>query len=149
MKCSGGRVSPLVASSSTLLTAAAPSSRLQSLSYRQCYTHSLISTNTSKSESKLCMFTMRRYFVETSHLSSSEDTPKLNRCLVVARSNLKFPLISPDDDWGTWTALFATGAFGLCFWGVPCVNIQLKGRDQEGKDDLCTIDEHLVGAHSQ
>ncbi|XP_076896894.1 uncharacterized protein LOC143550037 isoform X2 [Bidens hawaiensis] len=27
--------------------------------------------------------------------------------------NLNLPLISPDDHWGTWTALFATGAFGL------------------------------------
>lgn len=30
-----------------------------------------------------------------------------------ARSQLNFPLISPNDQWGTWTALFATGAFGI------------------------------------
>ncbi|XP_047322142.1 uncharacterized membrane protein YjcL [Impatiens glandulifera] len=29
------------------------------------------------------------------------------------KSQLGFPLISPNDQWGTWTALFATGAFGL------------------------------------
>ncbi|XP_059451522.1 uncharacterized protein LOC132182315 isoform X3 [Corylus avellana] len=29
------------------------------------------------------------------------------------RSQLRYPIISPDDHWGTWTALFATGAFGL------------------------------------
>lgn len=28
------------------------------------------------------------------------------------------PLISPHDQWGTWTALFATGAFGI--WSPPC-----------------------------
>ncbi|XP_010537160.1 PREDICTED: uncharacterized protein LOC104811962 [Tarenaya hassleriana] len=32
---------------------------------------------------------------------------------VQARSQLSSPLISPNDQWGTWTALFATGAFGL------------------------------------
>ncbi|PON58185.1 hypothetical protein PanWU01x14_167840 [Parasponia andersonii] len=29
------------------------------------------------------------------------------------RSQLKYPIIAPDDHWGTWTALFAAGAFGL------------------------------------
>ncbi|CAL1404884.1 unnamed protein product [Linum trigynum] len=32
---------------------------------------------------------------------------------VTVRSNLSFPLISPDDKWGIWTALFAAGAFGI------------------------------------
>ncbi|KAJ9139853.1 hypothetical protein P3X46_030550 [Hevea brasiliensis] len=32
---------------------------------------------------------------------------------VAVRSNLSFPLISPNDRWGTWTALCATGAFGI------------------------------------
>ncbi|CAK9176899.1 unnamed protein product [Ilex paraguariensis] len=32
---------------------------------------------------------------------------------VTARSQLNFPLISPQDQWGTWTALFASGAFGI------------------------------------
>ncbi|KAL0371739.1 UNVERIFIED_CONTAM: putative membrane protein YjcL [Sesamum calycinum] len=32
---------------------------------------------------------------------------------VVAKSQLNFPIISPQDQWGTWTALFATGAFGI------------------------------------
>ncbi|KAL5727278.1 ferric-chelate reductase (NADH) [Ranunculus cassubicifolius] len=30
-----------------------------------------------------------------------------------AQLNFNFPLISPHDHWGTWTALFATGAFGI------------------------------------
>lgn len=32
---------------------------------------------------------------------------------VKVRSQLSGPFISPEDHWGTWTALFATGAFGL------------------------------------
>ncbi|KAF8113154.1 hypothetical protein N665_0055s0019 [Sinapis alba] len=32
---------------------------------------------------------------------------------VTVRSQLSTPLISGNDEWGTWTALFATGAFGL------------------------------------
>jgi len=32
---------------------------------------------------------------------------------VAVRSQLSTPLISGNDEWGTWTALFATGAFGL------------------------------------
>ncbi|KAL3653552.1 hypothetical protein CASFOL_003233 [Castilleja foliolosa] len=32
---------------------------------------------------------------------------------LVTRSHLNFPIISPQDQWGTWTALFATGAFGI------------------------------------
>ncbi|XP_038686604.1 uncharacterized membrane protein YjcL [Tripterygium wilfordii] len=32
---------------------------------------------------------------------------------VEVRSQLRQPIISPDDHWGTWTALFAAGAFGL------------------------------------
>ncbi|CAN4113044.1 unnamed protein product [Withania somnifera] len=39
---------------------------------------------------------------------------KLNRCcFTTIRSQLNFPIISPQDQWGTWTALFATGAFGI------------------------------------
>lgn len=30
-----------------------------------------------------------------------------------AQLNFNVPLISPQDQWGTWTALFATGAFGI------------------------------------
>ncbi|KAJ4705965.1 Keratin-associated protein (DUF819) [Melia azedarach] len=32
---------------------------------------------------------------------------------VTVRSQLSYPIISPNDQWGTWTALFAAGAFGL------------------------------------
>ncbi|XP_010446059.1 PREDICTED: uncharacterized protein LOC104728829 [Camelina sativa] len=35
---------------------------------------------------------------------------------VTVRSQLSTPLISPIDEWGMWTALFATGAFGICLF---------------------------------
>ncbi|KAM7499694.1 hypothetical protein LguiA_024108 [Lonicera macranthoides] len=40
-----------------------------------------------------------------------QRNPNFSR-IVTARSHLNFPLISPHDQWGTWTALFAAGAFG-------------------------------------
>ncbi|XP_065869369.1 uncharacterized protein [Euphorbia lathyris] len=43
---------------------------------------------------------------------SPHPHPSLLRSVTV-RSNLNFPLISPDDRWGIWTSLFATGAFGI------------------------------------
>ncbi|XP_039033052.1 uncharacterized membrane protein YjcL-like [Hibiscus syriacus] len=32
---------------------------------------------------------------------------------ITVKSQLNLPLISPNDQWGTWTVLFATGAFGI------------------------------------
>lgn len=51
---------------------------------------------------------------QTSFLSPQKN-PNLIRSSVTVRSNLilNFPLISPTDPWGMWTALFATGAFGI------------------------------------
>ncbi|CDP05152.1 unnamed protein product [Coffea canephora] len=42
-------------------------------------------------------------------------SPGLNRHVAPnsIRSQLSYPIISPQDHWGTWTALFATGAFGI------------------------------------
>ncbi|XP_024027568.1 uncharacterized protein LOC21397391 [Morus notabilis] len=44
-------------------------------------------------------------------VSSSRPKPKPKRNLV--SSQLRYPIIAPDDHWGTWTALFSAGAFGL------------------------------------
>ncbi|GLU24303.1 hypothetical protein SLE2022_402490 [Rubroshorea leprosula] len=44
------------------------------------------------------------------HLSPTSRKPV--RPLEV-RSQLRCPIVSPDDHWGIWTALFVTGAFGL------------------------------------
>ncbi|CAN1811900.1 hypothetical protein LINPERHAP1_LOCUS26368 [Linum perenne] len=52
-------------------------------------------------------------------LSTHSDSPpwrksKRPRCLAMeAFSPLRNPIIYPDDHWGTWTALFAAGAFGV------------------------------------
>lgn len=32
---------------------------------------------------------------------------------VAVRSSLSYPIISPQDQWGMWTALFSVGAFGI------------------------------------
>ncbi|OVA05643.1 Protein of unknown function DUF819 [Macleaya cordata] len=45
------------------------------------------------------------------------ENPNSNRSLKT-RAQLNFPLISPHDQWGTWTALFATGAFGFLKFGI-------------------------------
>ncbi|KAI3749054.1 hypothetical protein L6452_12604 [Arctium lappa] len=104
-------------SSSPMVMAYASSVQLPSLSSRQNYTQSSVSTNNSKSKQKLSMFTLRCPIVETSRLSSAQNIPNFsfdfNRRVVVARSNLRIPLVSSDDQWGIWTALFATGALGL------------------------------------
>ncbi|KAG7973566.1 hypothetical protein I3843_06G002300 [Carya illinoinensis] len=52
----------------------------------------------------------------TSYKAQTFLSPPLKPCsirTVTARSHSNLPLISPNDHWGTWTALFATGAFGL------------------------------------
>ncbi|XP_070016285.1 uncharacterized protein LOC107811552 [Nicotiana tabacum] len=46
-------------------------------------------------------------------LDFPKSSRKLNRSVTTIRSQLNFPIISPQDQWGTWTALFATGAFGI------------------------------------
>jgi hypothetical protein len=75
--------------------------------------------------------------------------PKNRNYLI--RSQLRYPIISPDDHWGTWTALFATGAFGLWYWlcfphiyAFECVCVRLcvwfggKGRSSfDVWDFLC------------
>lgn len=40
-------------------------------------------------------------------------TSKNSTRSVITRSQLNVPIISPQDQWGTWTALLATGAFGI------------------------------------
>lgn len=37
------------------------------------------------------------------------------RPVKLIKSQLRYPIISPEDHWGIWTALFATGAFGLWY----------------------------------
>ncbi|XP_050223310.1 uncharacterized protein LOC126673272 isoform X1 [Mercurialis annua] len=60
--------------------------------------------------------TLRHLFPYPSRLQLSLTTAisktNLKRQIKV-NSQLRYPIISPDDHWGTWTALFATGAFGI------------------------------------
>ncbi|XP_071734274.1 uncharacterized protein [Rutidosis leptorrhynchoides] len=87
-----------------------------------CYSkrqYSLFPTNSKPQIPSTCPF--RRLFIDTSLLSlsssssSSQNIPiNFNRRrIILSRSSSNFPLISPDDHWGIWSALFATGAFGL------------------------------------
>ncbi|KAF6157669.1 hypothetical protein GIB67_037242 [Kingdonia uniflora] len=46
------------------------------------------------------------------HKTLQIQNPNSTRSVQV-KAHLNFPVISPYDQWGTWTALFATGAFGL------------------------------------
>ncbi|GAA0165882.1 hypothetical protein LIER_21171 [Lithospermum erythrorhizon] len=46
------------------------------------------------------------------HYTQRTNKSSLNRPFTV-RSQLSYPIISPHDQWGTWTALFASGAFGI------------------------------------
>ncbi|MCI17159.1 hypothetical protein A2U01_0038306 [Trifolium medium] len=43
----------------------------------------------------------------------SKEPPRLCRSVVAVRSQLRYPIISPDDHWGVWSAIFSIGAFGL------------------------------------
>ncbi|XP_028801408.1 uncharacterized protein LOC114756632 [Neltuma alba] len=46
-------------------------------------------------------------------LSSVPSRARPLSAVFVIRANFIAPLISPEDQWGTWTALFAAGAFGI------------------------------------
>ncbi|GMN44551.1 hypothetical protein TIFTF001_013749 [Ficus carica] len=60
--------------------------------------------------SSICSWPHRRVSIPlTHHCEKRNSAPRT----VKASSQLKYPIIAPDDHWGTWTALFAAGAFGL------------------------------------
>ncbi|XP_057445985.1 uncharacterized protein LOC130738098 isoform X1 [Lotus japonicus] len=44
---------------------------------------------------------------------ASEKRRRLHRSVAVVRSQLRYPIVSPDDHWGIWSTLFTIGAFGL------------------------------------
>ncbi|CAN8264991.1 unnamed protein product [Cochlearia groenlandica] len=69
---------------------------------------SLSSRHVSLSRHGLSSITTRR----KSLLSPSPSRPVSSRRLKVY-SQLRFPLISPDDHWSQWASLFAAGAFGV------------------------------------
>lgn len=60
--------------------------------------------------SSICSWPHRRVSIPlTHHCEKRNSAPRT----VKASSQLKYPIIAPDDHWGTWTSLFAAGAFGL------------------------------------
>ncbi|XP_065869384.1 uncharacterized protein [Euphorbia lathyris] len=73
--------------------------------------HHLLLLPTSK---KKCILSKRIIMDTETFSSSSAPFMKANLIRQVKlRSHLNHPIISPDDHWGIWTALFATGAFGI------------------------------------
>ncbi|XP_044505211.1 uncharacterized membrane protein YjcL [Mangifera indica] len=66
--------------------------------------------STSSSSSSSLSLNKSNAFLSPLFPNSTSDSTTRN---VTVRSQLNFPLISPHDKWGTWTALFATGAFGI------------------------------------
>nr|AFK43461.1 unknown [Medicago truncatula] len=46
----------------------------------------------------------------TSYLSKE---PRITRSVVAVKSQLRYPIISSDDHWGVWSAIFSIGAFGI------------------------------------
>ncbi|KAK9036667.1 hypothetical protein V6N11_078660 [Hibiscus sabdariffa] len=95
---------PLMASfalSSSLLPSPVP---LSSLSSR----FNLVKTSTSRQVPNFVLYHQSTSLLLRKNPSSISKSPTL-----VVRSQLRYPIISPDDHWGTWSALFAIGALGL------------------------------------
>ncbi|KAI5657872.1 hypothetical protein M9H77_26665 [Catharanthus roseus] len=65
----------------------------------------LLSSFVSNENERKALFSIPPY-------NSSKCSKKLRPCLTI-NSQLNYPIISPQDHWGSWTALFATGAFGI------------------------------------
>ena len=60
----------------------------------------------------------RHIFNNSEFMNSPKSFKKSSsvKPLTIVKSSLSSPIISPNDSWGTWTALFASAAFG--FWFV-------------------------------
>lgn len=69
--------------------------------------------------SSICSWPHRRVSIPLIHHREKRNSAPRT---VKVSSQLKYPIIAPDDHWGTWTALFAAGAFGL--WYAPKFTLQ-------------------------
>uniref|UniRef100_A0A2P2IQ08 Uncharacterized protein LOC105648430 n=2 Tax=Rhizophora mucronata TaxID=61149 RepID=A0A2P2IQ08_RHIMU len=75
----------------------------------------------SPSASRLSVHNLHTSMITTTKLSVSPfvimpyktSRITIQSVKVRSQSQLGYPIISPDDHWGIWTALFATGAFGI------------------------------------
>ncbi|XP_021892109.1 uncharacterized protein LOC110810299 isoform X3 [Carica papaya] len=97
-----------MAALSTLPFGPSPPIQLHQLSLSSSR-HRLLTLPNHQWEKKPTFERRNRAFLSPSTLHWS--TISIRR--VEARSQLRYSIISPDDHWGTWTALFAAGAFGL------------------------------------
>ncbi|XP_010255250.1 PREDICTED: uncharacterized protein LOC104595990 [Nelumbo nucifera] len=98
---------------SFLCTTRPPSSQPISLkSSTLFYRHILPSVSTTSTSSS---FSRQPFPSRSKTLISPLTIPKNHGPVpsLKTRAQLNFPLISPKDHWGTWTALFATSAFGI------------------------------------
>lgn len=79
----------------------------------RCSSHSLPEATTSNSTHRTSP--LDHSYDKRQTLFSPLTLPQSHNSFrsVTVRSQLTFPLISPKDQWGNWTALFAAGAFGL------------------------------------
>ncbi|GLT78049.1 hypothetical protein SLA2020_495960 [Shorea laevis] len=71
--------------------------------------HDPSSSSTSSSSSSSSRTNRTQTFISLPLITKRPNSTRS----VTARSHLNLPLVSPNDHWGTWTALFATGAFGI------------------------------------
>ncbi|GMJ14948.1 hypothetical protein like AT5G24000 [Hibiscus trionum] len=90
--------------SSSLLPRPIPYLRLSSLSSR----FNLVNASTSRQVPNFALYHQSTSLLLCKNPSSISKSRNL-----VVRSQLRYPIISPDDHWGTWSALLAIGAFGL------------------------------------
>ncbi|XP_059667122.1 uncharacterized protein LOC132312674, partial [Cornus florida] len=76
-------------------------------------TQSYIRSRQSDSTANLKLLDSKSSYNSDRPLISPLVLPNKPTRSVTVRSHLNSPLISPNDQWGTWTALFATGALGI------------------------------------
>lgn len=80
---------------------------LQRSSYLRCRQNLSVSLSRATAGSRSFPLNNRR------QTFLSPPAPAKSDRSVTARFQLQAPLISPHDQWGNWTVLFATGAFGI------------------------------------
>ncbi|CAN0902832.1 Uncharacterized membrane protein YjcL [Linum grandiflorum] len=81
---------------------------------------SISSSSSSLSPSPSFSLLSPRHYISVTLSTHNQNSPRIwwkskrpSSVLTEAFSQLRNPIISPDDHWGTWTALFAAGAFGV------------------------------------
>ncbi|XP_019053118.1 PREDICTED: uncharacterized protein LOC104595989 isoform X2 [Nelumbo nucifera] len=105
----------MASSLSFLCTTYSPSSLLispRSILYSRHILPTVSTTTTTSAISQQQQPFSSTYKTFLSPSTFPKGNPDLNRS-VKTKAQLSFPLISPKDHWGTWTALFVSSAFGI------------------------------------